>query len=61
VILVLRFGAKLGDLHFERGACLVEVALGGEIGALRPVLYRGDNGLGLQLGEAGLTQPLRDF
>jgi hypothetical protein len=36
-------------------------ALGSEIGGLGLFLHRRDNGLGLLLGEAGLTQPLRDL
>ncbi len=41
---------KIGDVH-----------LGGEIGTLGPFLYRRDEGLGLRLGEAGLTQSFRDL
>jgi len=53
----LELGAKGGDIRLELGVKLGDVDLGGEFG----ILNRGDHGLGLRLGEAGLAQSFATF
>jgi len=51
-----RLAAEVGNLGLELGAKCGDVRFGGEFGALSSFLNRGDHGLGLWLGEAGLSQ-----